>query len=79
MNLKVTVSRRNTRLGATTLAAASAFGCIVAFAAFGVMSSIPAMAADTINGQVPGAGAPIVHGLRWRRNGGRDLWRGNRC
>jgi hypothetical protein len=59
MNLKVTVSRRNTRLGATTLAAASAFGCIVAFAAF-VMSSIPVMAVDTINGQVLGAGAPIV-------------------
>src|SRR5215472_11234536 len=34
--------------------------CIVAFAALGVMSSVPAMAADTINGQVFGAGAPIV-------------------
>src|SRR5215469_13267686 len=34
--------------------------CIVAFAAFGMMSSVPAMAADTINGQVLGAGAPIV-------------------
>ena len=60
MNLHATVTRHNTTLGASTLAAASAFGCIVAFAAFGVMSSIPAMAADTINGQVLGAGAPIV-------------------
>src|SRR5215469_13573556 len=34
--------------------------CIVAFAAFGMMSSVPAMAADTINGQVLGAGAPIA-------------------
>src|SRR6516225_3687117 len=44
----------------TMLAAASAFGYIVAIAAFGVMSNAPAMAADTINGQVLGAGAPIV-------------------
>src|SRR5215472_7117330 len=34
--------------------------CTVVFAAFGMMSSAPAMAADTINGQVLGAGAPIV-------------------
>ena len=34
--------------------------CTVVFAAFGVMSSAPAMAADTINGQVLGAGVPIV-------------------
>ena len=34
--------------------------CIVAFAAFGVMASLPAMAANTINGQVLGAGAPIA-------------------
>ena len=60
MNLQVTVTRRNSMLGATTLAAASAFACIVAFAAFGVVSGVPAMAADAINGQVFGAGAPIV-------------------
>src|SRR5262249_61481567 len=34
--------------------------CTVVFAAFGVMASVPAMAADTINGQVRGAGPPIV-------------------
>jgi len=33
---------------------------IMLFAAFGVLSSPPAFAADTINGQVLGAGAPIV-------------------
>jgi hypothetical protein len=60
MNLQVTVTRRNGTLGATTLAAASALACIVTFAAFGVVSSVPAMAADAINGQVLGAGAPIV-------------------
>jgi hypothetical protein len=59
MNLQATVTRHNTTLGASTLAAASAFGCIVAIAAFGLMSSIQAMAADTINGQVLGAGARL--------------------
>jgi streptogramin lyase len=60
MNRQVRVTRRNTTLGATMLAAAFAFGSIVAFAAVGVMSSVPAMAAGTIIGQVLGAGAPIV-------------------
>ena len=58
MNLQATFTRRNTMLSATT--AASVFACIVTFTAFGVMSSVAVMAADTINGQVLGAGAPIV-------------------
>ena len=33
---------------------------IAAFAASGILLSLPAFAADTINGQVTGAGAPIV-------------------
>lgn len=34
--------------------------CIGVFAAFGILSSVPTFAADSINGQVVGAGIPIV-------------------
>ena len=37
-----------------------AWPCIVGFAVFGMSSAVPTFAADSINGQVVGAGAPIV-------------------
>ena len=60
MNVQATVTRRRTMLGARMLAVASAFSCLATFATFGLMSNVPAIAADTINGQVLGAGSPIV-------------------